>query len=193
MSKIAYNIRKDYLRLCENWSWINFIKYAIVNKSMRLSVWFRIASTLRYKATKSFLYVPLWVICECIYRFFALLAGVDVSTKATIGGGILFSHTFGIVISHSAVVGENLRLYQGVTIGATRDGEAGNRSPIIGNNVTIAAGAKVIGGITIGDNVMIGANAVVNRNVPSGAVVAGIPATIISMKGTEYAKLYRKV
>lgn len=193
MSKVTNYIKKDYLRLCDSWSIFCFIKYALVNKSMRLSIWFRLASALRKESERSVLYLPLFVFCECIYRILSMLAGVDISTKATIGGGILFSHTFGIVISHSTIVGENLRLYQGVTIGATRDEKVGNRSPIIGNNVTISAGAKVIGNITIGDNVLIGANAVVNKDVPSGAVVAGIPAKIISMKGNTYAKLYKKV
>ena len=82
-----------------------------------------------------------------------------------------------------------MTIFQGVTIGSMR----GKGVPVIGNNVVIAAGAKVIGDVRIGNNVFIGANAVVVKDVPDGAVVGGNPARIISMKGAQYVSYYTEL
>ena len=80
-----------------------------------------------------------------------------------------------------------LQIFQGVTIGTTRSKEG---SPKIGNNVILFSGARVIGGVTIGDNCVIGAGAVVTKDVPSGCVAAGIPAKVVSQNGEEITRLY---
>lgn len=101
-----------------------------------------------------------------------------------IGKGFYIGHFGTIVVHSSAVIGDNVNISQGVTIGATN---RGNRQgiPTIGNQVYIGPGAKIIGKITVGNNVAIGANAVVTKDVPDNAVVAGVPAKIISMQGGE--------
>ena len=91
------------------------------------------------------------------------------------------------MVNPVATIGENCTVFQGVTIGEWK-----GKRPHIGNNVTIFAGAKVIGNVTIGNNVVVGANAVVTHDVPDNAVVAGIPARVISMKGADYVAPYAK-
>ena len=91
--------------------------------------------------------------------------------------GIQFPHPNGIVIGDSTIIGNNCIIYQQVTLGGRSIGDAqkGNY-PSVGNNVVIFAGAKIIGGINIGDNVIVGANSVVNKDMPADSIVAGVPA-----------------
>jgi serine O-acetyltransferase len=117
-------------------------------------------------------------------KFFSLLNmiffGLECSTKSKIGSGLFIPHSFGIVIG-AFEIGKNATIYQGVTIGAKEldfTHEPSSR-PIIGDDVTIASGAKILGGISIGDNVMIAANAVVVKHVASRLLVGGVPAKII--------------
>ena len=98
---------------------------------------------------------------------------LEISTN-DIGGGLIIQHGFATIIS-AEKIGKNCKIYQQVTIGYTHDLKA----PVLGDNVEVCCGAKVLGGITIGDNVLIGANAVVIKDVPANSVVAGVPAKVI--------------
>jgi serine O-acetyltransferase len=103
---------------------------------------------------------------------------VDILPRATIGGGCIVAHGVGLVIGGGTVIGEDCTLLHGVTLGEVRFDELD--CPRIGNRVTIGAGAKVLGGITVGDDAVVGAGAVVLSDVPPGAVVAGVPARVIN-------------
>lgn len=103
----------------------------------------------------------------------------EIAPYAQIGEGLFIPHSIGIVIGHEVVIGNNCEIFQNVTIGSNRKEKNGRFMPIIGNNVSIGSGAVVVGGITIGDNVCIGANSYVDKDVPSNVVVAGCPAKII--------------
>jgi serine O-acetyltransferase len=105
-----------------------------------------------------------------------ILSGIDIVPGAQIGAGTVFIHGHGIVIGAGAVIGENCRIFQQVTVG-THDGLG---YPTIGNDVTLYPGAKIIGPITIGDGARVGANAVVLIDVPAGATAVGNPATVTS-------------
>jgi serine O-acetyltransferase len=108
-----------------------------------------------------------------------ILTGVDIHPGATLGAGLFIDHATGVVIGETAEVGEDVMMYHGVTLGGSgRD--TGKRHPTIGDRVVIGAGAKVLGAIKIGDDSRIGANAVVVKEVPSSAVVVGVPGQIIS-------------
>lgn len=111
-----------------------------------------------------------------------ILTGVDIHPGAVLGSGLFIDHATGVVIGETAEVGEDVTLYHGVTLGGSgRD--TGKRHPTIGDRVTIGAGAKVLGAIKIGDDSRIGANAVVVKEVPSSAVVIGVPGQVISRHG----------
>jgi len=108
--------------------------------------------------------------------------GIEIHPGATIGKGLFIDHGMGVVIGETAEIGDNVTLFQGVTLGGTGK-EKGKRHPTIGNNVVIGAGAKVLGSFKIGDNVQIGANAVVIREVPANSVVVGVPGRIVRQEG----------
>jgi len=108
--------------------------------------------------------------------------GVEIHPGATIGRGFFIDHGMGVVIGETAEIGDYVTLFQGVTLGGTGK-ERGKRHPTLGNHVVVGAGAKVLGGIRIGDNVKIGANAVVLRTVPANSTVVGNPGRIVRYDG----------
>lgn len=107
--------------------------------------------------------------------------GIEIPRAANIGYGLYIGHNGGIVISSQVIIGKNLNISQGVTIGISGKGER-RGVPIIGDNVYITPGAKIFGKITIGNNVSIGANAVVNKDVPDNSIVVLSPGCIILEK-----------
>ncbi len=108
-----------------------------------------------------------------------ILTGVDIHPGATLGTGLFIDHATGVVIGETAEVGDDVTIYHGVTLGGSGK-DTGKRHPTIGDRVTIGAGAKILGAIKIGDDSRIGANAVVVKEVPSSAVVVGVPGQAIS-------------
>lgn len=108
--------------------------------------------------------------------------GCEFSPNAVIDGGLMLHHSVGIVVGCFVKGGRNLEIFQNVTIGSNRKEKDGRVMPVIGNNVSIGSGAVVVGPIIIGDNVTIGANSYVDKDIPDNAVVAGIPAKIIRYK-----------
>lgn len=105
--------------------------------------------------------------------------GIDISFNTKIGKGLYIGHFGCIVVHKDVIIGDFCNLSQGVTIG--EGGRPGHRgTPTIGNRVYIAPGAKIFGRLSIGDNVAIGANAVVNKDIPDNAVVAGVPAKVLN-------------
>ena len=110
------------------------------------------------------------------------LTGIEIHPGAAIGQGFFIDHGMGVVIGETAIVGDNVLLYQGVTLGGTGK-ECGKRHPTVGSNVVVGAGAKVLGNIEIGSNVRIGAGSVVLRSVPSNCTVVGVPGRIIYRSG----------
>lgn len=112
------------------------------------------------------------------------LTGIEIHPGAVIGKGVFIDHGMGVVIGETAVVGDYCLLYQGVTLGGTGK-ETGKRHPTLGSNVTVGAGAKILGNINIGDRVRVGAITVVLKDVPSNSTVVGIPGRIISHSDKE--------
>ena len=111
-----------------------------------------------------------------------ILTGVEIHPAAKIGRGFFIDHGMGVVIGETAEIGNDVTLFQGVTLGGTGK-ERGKRHPTLGNHVVVGAGAKILGGIRIGDNVKIGANSVVLKSVPANSTVIGVPGRIIKADG----------
>ena len=106
------------------------------------------------------------------------LTGVEIHPGATLGNGVFIDHATGVVIGETTEIGNNVTIYQGVTLGGTNLDRV-KRHPTIGDNVTIGAGAKVLGAITIGAGSQIGANSVVIKTVPPDSIVVGVPGQIV--------------
>jgi serine O-acetyltransferase len=116
-----------------------------------------------------------------------LLTGIEIHPAAIVGNCVFFDHAMGVVVGETAEIGDGCTIYQGVTLGGTSLYKGAKRHPTLGKNVVVSAGAKVLGGFTVGDNAKIGSNAVVIKPVPAGATAVGIPARIILSKEGESA------
>lgn len=119
---------------------------------------------------------------RAISQMTRILTGIEIHPNATIGRGFFIDHGMGVVIGETAEIGDYVTLFQGVTLGGTGK-ERGKRHPTLGNHVVVGAGAKILGGIRIGDNVKIGANSVVLKSVPANSTVTGVPGRIIKAEG----------
>lgn len=108
--------------------------------------------------------------------------GIEIHPGATIGKGLFIDHGNGVIIGETTIIGDNVTLYQGVTLGGTGK-EKGKRHPTIGNNVVVSSGAKVLGSFKVGDNSKIGSGSVVLKEVPPNSVVVGIPGRVVTRDG----------
>ncbi|HEY8392449.1 MAG TPA: serine O-acetyltransferase [Capillibacterium sp.] len=124
----------------------------------------------------------LYLLARIISQISRFFTGIEIHPGAKIGKGLFIDHGMGVVIGETTEIGDNVTIYQGVTLGGTGK-EKGKRHPTIGNNVIIAAGAKVLGSITVGDNAKIGAGAVVIRPVPPNSTVVGVPGRVVVQDG----------
>lgn len=119
-------------------------------------------------------------------KFFGFLVrfvtGIEIHPAAQIGEKFFIDHGMGVVIGETTIIGDNVTLYQGVTLGGTSTKKE-KRHPTLGNNIIVGAGAKILGNISIGDYVQVGSNAVVVKDVPSHSTVVGIPGRIVKMNG----------
>jgi serine O-acetyltransferase len=131
----------------------------------------------RYGIRPALLRKPFSLLYKILRTSCQMLTGVELPCETRVGRRLRIEHFGGIVISGDSVIGDDVVLRHGVTIGLKRTGQRG--APRIGNRVDIGAGAKILGNITIGDDAVIGANAVVLKDVPPGAFAVGIPARII--------------
>ena len=114
------------------------------------------------------------------------LTGIEIHPGAKLGERVFFDHAMGVVVGETAEIGDGCTIYQGVTLGGTSLYKGIKRHPTLGRNVVVGAGAKVLGGFTVGDGARIGSNAVVTKPVPAGATAVGIPARII-LQGADTA------
>lgn len=135
----------------------------------------RVHARWRNAGWPGFLLAPLVL----LHRFWSVASGADIPLGSRIGGGLVLPHSQGVVVHPDAEVGVNCLLFQGVTIGyGPKPG-----LPTLGGHVDVGAGAKILGGIHIGDDAKIGANAVVITDVPAGATAVGVPARILGGSG----------
>jgi serine O-acetyltransferase len=115
-------------------------------------------------------------------QFARLFTGIEIHPGAELGQRLFIDHGIGTVIGETAIVGNDVTLYQGVTLGGTGK-EKGKRHPTLGNNISIGSGAKLLGNITIGDNCRVGAGSVVLRTVPANSTIVGVPGHIVLRDG----------
>ncbi|MCV6637309.1 serine O-acetyltransferase [Candidatus Albibeggiatoa sp. nov. NOAA] len=134
----------------------------------------------RYQIKNRWIRLPFSFLYKVLFVFVQILTGVELPCEAKVGRRFKIEHFGGIIVSGDASFGDDVVIRNGVTVGLRHTGQRG--SPVIGNRVDIGAGAKILGTITIGDDVSIGANAVVIKDVPPNSIAVGIPAKIIPKK-----------
>lgn len=132
----------------------------------------------RYRIAHWFFKKKRYFLARWISQRAARKTGIEIHPGATIGKGLFIDHGHGVVIGETCEIGDNVTIYQGVTLGGTGK-EHGKRHPTIGNNVMVSAGAKILGSITIGDDCKVGAGSVVLKDIPSNSTVIGIPGRIV--------------
>lgn len=164
-------LRRDLYRYAEDTSVRAFLAQYLLTPGFHYTVWFRIGSIFPYRV------VRYWLHRKSV-RF-----GISIPVGTKIGAGFYIGHFGGIVVSPYASIGENCNISHGVTIGRIAEAERVG-APVLGNRVYVGPGAKIIGNVNVGDDASIGANAVVTKDVPASAVAAGVPARVLSMKGS---------
>jgi serine O-acetyltransferase len=143
------------------------------------AIWFHRVAHPLYK--RGIPFIPRFI--SHLSRF---LTGVEIHPGATLGKGVFIDNGIGIVIGETAIVGDNVLLYQGVTLGGTGK-DSGKRHPTVGKNAIIGAGAKILGNIQIGNNARISAGSVVLRDIPPNRTVVGVPGRIIDCQNPAVA------
>jgi serine O-acetyltransferase len=154
-----------------------FIASYIYNLSFRVLLNYRIGKYLSSSQSKVLRFIASRYKIRQFTRY-----NCSISYNSIIGEGVRFAHPLGVVIGSGVVIKNHVTIWQQVTLGSTGRKNKELEYPIIGNNVKIYAGAKIIGGISIGENAIIGANAVVLQNVPDNCIAVGIPARIIDKR-----------
>ncbi|HHV45219.1 MAG TPA: serine O-acetyltransferase [Firmicutes bacterium] len=152
----------------------NLLEVLLCYPGVHAIFWHRIAHFL-YKRR-------LFLLARIISQLTRFFTGIEIHPGAVIGKGFFIDHGMGVVIGETTEIGDNVTLYQGVTLGGTGK-EKGKRHPTIGNNVMISAGAKVLGSFKVGDNAKIGAGAVVLKEVPPNSTVVGVPGRVVVQDG----------
>lgn len=154
----------------------NILEVILLYSGLHAIIAYRVSHTV-YLAKIPFL--PRFI--SQLAKFFT---GIEIHPGATIGKGFFIDHGMGVVIGETSIIGDNVTLFQGVTLGGTGK-EKGKRHPTLGNNIVVGTGAKILGNINIGDGVMIGANAVVIKDVPTDSTVVGVPGRIVKKEGKD--------
>jgi len=139
-----------------------------------------------YRIARIFWVLRLKLLARLVSMIFRFLTGAEIHPGARIGSGVVVDHAMGLVVGETSIIGNNVTLFQGVTLGGTGK-EHGKRHPTVGDDVVIGAGAKVLGDITLGAGARVGAGSVVVRDVPEGATVVGIPGRIVIQDGVKIA------
>ncbi len=139
-------------------------------------------AVLFHRASHWFYRRKRYILARLISQFARFVTGIEIHPGATIGERLFIDHGLGVVIGETAEVGDDVLLYQGVTLGGTGN-QRGKRHPTIGNRVVVGTGASVLGSIKLGDDVKVGAGSVVVHSVPDGATVIGIPGRVVKGRG----------
>lgn len=186
-NEYRFLVRSDLYRYTGKVGAVPFLKLIWTNPCFRYSFWLRTCAF--FEQSEMWSHGVFVIIARNIFFLrYAYKYGISIPYSTKIGSGFVIGHFGGIVVSDRAVVGKNCTIAHGVTVGKANRGK--NKGyPTIGDNVYIGPGAKIVGKVRVGNNVAIGANCVVTRDVPDNAVVAGVPGEVISYNGSkDYVK-----
>lgn len=149
-----------------------------IKSDMEVFLYPSFKAVLKYRKAHRLFEKKHYFLARWVSQRAARKTGIEIHPGATIGSGLFIDHGHGVVIGETAVIGNNVTLYQGVTLGGTGK-QKGKRHPTLEDNVMVGTGAKVLGDITIGANSMIGAGSVVLNDVPPNSTVVGVPGRVV--------------
>lgn len=149
-----------------------------IHNSMEVLLYPSFKVMLHYRLAHKLYNRKMYFLARYVSQRGARKTGIEIHPGATIGDGLFIDHGNGVIIGETTIIGNNVTLYQGVTLGGTGK-EHGKRHPTICDNVMISAGAKVLGSFTVGENSKIGAGSVVLEEVPPNCTVVGVPGRIV--------------
>jgi len=173
------NIREEIRVIRERDPAIHSSMEVFLYPSFKVMIHYRVAHRLY---THGHYFLARWVSQRGVRK-----TGIEIHPGAQIGSGFFIDHGNGVIIGETAIVGNNVTLYQGVTLGGTGK-EHGKRHPTVGDNVMISAGAKVLGSFTIGENSKIGAGSVVLDEVPPNSTVVGVPGRVVKRNNQNFPR-----
>lgn len=151
-----------------------------IKSNMEVFLYSSFKAILHYRIAHKLYLKKHYFLARWVSQRAARKTGIEIHPGATIGKGLFIDHGSGVIIGETTIIGDNVTLYQGVTLGGTGK-EQGKRHPTLKDNVMVSAGAKVIGSFTIGENSKIGAGSVVLEEVPPNCTVVGVPGRIVKM------------
>jgi serine O-acetyltransferase len=178
---LRYLIYTDFFRITEKPTVKNFISSLLHVPGFKYCFWMRVCRYLKYKNIIKLIFYP---IAKGMYIHYTYKYGISIPFTISISEGFYIGHFGGIFVNPKVTIGKNCNISQDVTIGVKNRGENVG-VPTICNDVYIGPGAKIFGKIMIGNNVAIGANSVITKDIPDNSVVVGIPGRIISSRGSE--------
>ena len=149
-----------------------------IKSNMEVFLYSSFKAILHYRIAHKLYLKKHYFLARWVSQRAARKTGIEIHPGAVIGKGFFIDHGSGVIIGETTIIGDNVTLYQGVTLGGTGK-ETGKRHPTIGDNVMISAGAKIIGSFTVGENSKIGAGSVVIEEVPPNCTVVGVPGRIV--------------
>ena len=159
-----------------------------IKSNMEVFLYPSFQAILRYRVAHKLYRKKHYFLARWVSQRAARKTGIEIHPGATIGKGLFIDHGSGVIIGETAVIGDNVTLYQGVTLGGTGK-EKGKRHPTLEDNVMVSAGAKILGSFTIGENSKIGAGSVVLEEVPPNCTVVGVPGRIVRMDNKKVPRL----
>ena len=159
-----------------------------IKSNMEVFLYPSFKAILRYRVAHKLYLKKHYFLARWVSQRAVMKTGIEIHPGATIGRGLFIDHGSGVIIGETAELGDNVTLYQGVTLGGTGK-EQGKRHPTLKDNVMVSAGAKVLGSFTIGENSKIGAGSVVLKEVPPNCTVVGVPGRIVKMGDQKIPRL----
>jgi len=153
-----------------------------IESTMEVLLYPSFKALIYYKIAHYFYLKQKYLIARYLSEKAKRKTGIEIHPGATIGKGLFIDHGTGVIIGETAIIGDNVTMFHGVTLGGTGKVK-GKRHPTIGNNVFIGCGAKILGNVTIGDHVKVGANAVILKDVEANTTVVGVPGRIVKRNG----------
>lgn len=175
-----YLVRSDLYRMAGRADVATFLNQVTRGIAFKYVFWMR---TCRYTARHPLHRLFAYRVARAMLTHYTFKFGISIPFETQIGSGFYIGHFGGIVVNERSVIGKNCNISHGVTLGESNRGR--NRGcPVIGDNVYIGPGAKIVGAVRVGNHAAIGANCVVTKDVPDHAVVVGIPGRVISMDGS---------